>query len=244
MTLWFTHPSDALLAALAQGRLSGWRRRRVLHHARGCTRCADRHERLVLVERTLAGGDPNEPGPAELEALRRANRSAVLASVRGGAGERSGHRGRWVMAGAFVGLAVIGATTFLIQVPGDQAFSPEEVPPEFMARGAAQELPSGVLRVFCLEADGVPRMLSDEGACPVGATLAFAARFDPVPESLRIEVHGGASPEVQELVLSLEPGREAVLPFTLKLDSEGAREVQLHGGPQPLRQRVQVGTPP
>ena len=77
-------------------------------------------------------------------------------------------------------------------------------------------------------------------ACPPGAALAFSARFEEPPASLRLEVRGGAESERIELSVALEAGRERVLPHTVRLEGAGVREVVLTAGDRTLRQTIRV----
>lgn len=246
MIFWRRHPSDERLSALVRGDLAGSKRQRTVAHLRGCARCAERHERLVLLERALAGGRPHEPSPAELAALREANRAAILASART-ASESASQRAAKPPAPRFlapvftlallvvVGLVVVRATT---PPAPDDLLVPEV--PEFAARGAGVPGGEAVLRVFCARPQAALVELDGAQSCPPGAALAFSARFEDPPASLLLEVQGGPEAERIELSGELEANRERVLPHTVRLERVGVREVVLTAGGRTLRQTIRV----
>lgn len=250
MNVWFRHPSDDGLAELARGALSNGPRHRMINHLRGCARCAERHERLVHLERTLAGGRPNEPIPAELAALREANRAAVMASARAGAASAPARDARWSARGLLrpaLSLAFVGVVG-LVLLRQQLAVTPSDGAPaersEFTARGQATPGTEAVMRVFCARPGEAPFELGDGHPCPPGATLAFAVRFAEPPDALELEIRGGSNDARFSLSLKLEADRETVLPETALLEGTGEREVVLTAGPRVLRQTVKVEAGP
>lgn len=251
MSFWNRHLSDDRLAELAHGVLSGSSRRRAVDHLHGCTRCADRHERLVILERALAGGRPHEPSPSELSALREANRAAVMASVRAPAPastpvrESKGSASRFLIPAlslAFVG--VVGTLLLGDAITTSPAAGPSPEPAEFVARGDTAPGSEAMLRVFCARPGETPIELGENQACPEGATLAFSARFAEPPPSLELEVRGGVRNARFSLPLVAEPDEERVLPETVVLEGSGTREVVLTFGTRTLRQTVRVEAAP
>ncbi|HZN93394.1 MAG TPA: zf-HC2 domain-containing protein [Myxococcales bacterium] len=208
MSFWNRH-AEADLEALVAGTASPARRRRILRHVRSCERCGPRYEQLVVAHRALAGRAVDEPGPAELSALREANRAAVL---RGEKAEPA-RRMAWVPALAAGAAAVVAVAIF---------WRPAQGTDEFRPRGAVGEQ-DAVVRVFCARKDAPLEELRPEGRCPVGASLAFAVGAIPTME--RVEVKVAGRPGEYAGAVSGTPGREAPVPWTVELSTPGRVEI-------------------
>ena len=240
MSPWLRHPSDALLSEVAEGGVTGSARKRIVGHLRRCDRCAQRHERLVLLDRALSGGRPHEPSETELAALREANRAAVLAAARSTTQPAAPPwKTQLLRIGPALGaVAVVLAGVWIARLGG--ASPDSEAPPEFTARGTEGAATQATLRVFCAREGAALTELDEDGRCPAGASLAFAVRLEELPRALTLEVRGGAVPEVHPIPIRMEPGQEFVLPITVTLEGSGLREVALTADGRTLTRTVRV----
>ncbi|MHB8874880.1 MAG: hypothetical protein ACYC8T_14420 [Myxococcaceae bacterium] len=211
MRLFDPHLDETRLSALALGSGSGWRRRRLLAHARACPCCAQAYERVLLATRVLEGCALDEAAPGELRDLESAGLSAALRSAAGPA--PAPRVRRWA---ALSALAAAAAASVLF-------FAKPE--PEWAARGGAA-LPAE-LRVFCAVPGQPLSELREEGRCRAGSKLAFAAGAKPPLAHLALAIQGQggqlllgpfiapdlAAPAALDAtpVLSLQPGPATVI---------------------------------
>jgi hypothetical protein len=213
---------DRQLARLASsGTLPHRQWSRVLRHARACARCGPRYERVVNMHRVLAGGTLAEPTAAELESVAAQGLRAALAAAGAPAPVRTATPPARAGAGwwrpAFAGgLAALAACALvLLTVPREE---------EWGARGEGGA--TAVLRVFCVPEDSALREVKGEGACPSGASLAFAAAVRPPLTHAAVVIRGAEGPRVEgPFEVKTLPGAEAALDVTPRLPASGVVEV-------------------
>lgn len=237
---------DRQLARLAtSGTLPPRQWGRVLRHARGCSRCGARYERVVNMQRVLAHGALAEPTAAELESVAALGLRAALAAAapaRGGLlsrlarvgtaastartpwGSAVGRAGRdtrtlgwWSGLGGAGALAAVAACALLLLVV------PREE--EWGTRGEGTGA-TAVLRLFCVPEDSALREVKGEGLCPPGAALAFAAAVRPPLTHAAVVVRGESGARVEgPFEVKTAPGAEAALDLTPRLPGSGVVEV-------------------
>jgi hypothetical protein len=233
---------DRQLARLAtSGTLPPRQWGRVLRHARGCSRCGARYERVVNMQRVLAHGALTEPTAAELESVAALGLRAALAAAapaRGGllsrrAGSASTGATRapwgstaerdtgaprwWSGLGSAGALAAVAACALLLLV------APREE--EWGTRGEGTGA-TAVLRLFCVPEDSALREVKGEGLCPPGAALAFAAAVRPPLTHAAVVVRGASGARVEgPFEVKTAPGAEAALDLTPRLPGSGVVEV-------------------
>lgn len=226
---------------------------RVLRHARGCARCGPRYERVVHMRRVLAQDTLAEPTREELARISAHGLGTALAAATGGRAPARGGGGTegvraWVarraeawrargaapgVEGTFIpegrtapgpweglgrawALAAVAACALLLLVQ-------PEAEVEWAARG---EGGTAVLRLFCVPEDSALREVKGEGACPAGASLAFAAGVRPPLTHAAVVVRGAEGTRVEgPFEVKGPPGAEAALDVTPRLPTSGEVEV-------------------
>lgn len=221
---------DRHLARLASsGTLPPRQWHRMLRHARGCSRCGPRYERVLHMQRMLAHGTLAEPTPAELEAITARGLGAALASAAEGFAPTRGGRETWVERGrallasgpwpelgrAWTLAAVAACALLMLTLPREE---------EWGTRGEGGS--SAVLRLFCVPEDAALREVKGEGACPPGAALAFAAGVRTPLTHAVVVVRGAEGTRMEgPFEVRSPPGAEAALDVTPRLPGSGDVEV-------------------
>jgi hypothetical protein len=201
---WLNGHVDTLLERWATGELSPRQASRLLRHARTCTRCGQRYERMALAWRVLEGGNLHAPSEQEAAAISAAGLEAALSAA---APEAS--RLRWPV------LALLGGMLAALSLPLMLAPTGSG---EWTSRGSGTPA-EATLRVFCAVKQRPLRALQPGWSCPPGALLAFAAGAQPPLSQVVVRVHGSGLDRTEgPFAVGGKPGAEGPLEVTLPLD--------------------------
>ncbi|MGQ0506821.1 MAG: hypothetical protein ACT4TC_16035 [Myxococcaceae bacterium] len=197
------HASSGLYDRLATGGLGPREARLLFTHARTCTHCRTRLDRVSLALRVFESGRVLEPSAGELRAFENAGLNAALQGSRRSRGTRQAFW--WASAAAIASVSAVVTLSF-----------PREL--ELAARGPPQTSREVVLRIFCAKSSSPLSELKQSAHCGPEEALAFAASSKLAGTHVAIKF----STEGEEWVegpfrVSGTPGREAPLPLTLAL---------------------------
>ncbi|MBI5543731.1 MAG: hypothetical protein HY901_07590 [Deltaproteobacteria bacterium] len=203
MGLWSRH-IDAQLAQWSAGDLGAPGSRKMLEHAKCCSRCGGLLNRVLLAHRVFQGSLIK---PSEEELSLWACRAAAVAAASAPRESRAWNRS-WLMA-----LAGAAVASLLVLIVWPQT----TLPPEFAVRGDGVPHPA-VLRIYCAAPGGdlEELVVGGKASCTAGSILGFAVGVQRPLRQVRLTVSlGGKTLAQKDFAVTGLPGNEEAVELTV-----------------------------